>query len=70
MTDNSVSKLEYLKARRKYEITIIKMIKNQLDYDPYLMKNDLYLLNHQRELEKIEKTIKIEKSKFTGDPTT
>ena len=70
MKDNSVSKLEYLEARRKYEIKIIEMIKNQLDYDPYLIKNDLYLLNHQRELEKIEKAIKIEKSKFTGDPTT
>ena len=70
MKENLISKLEYLEARRKYEIKIIEMIKNQLDCHPYLMKNDLYLLNHQRELEKIEKAIKIEKSKFTADPKT
>lgn len=67
MKDNSVSKLEYLEARRKYEIKIIDIMKKQLDYNPYLMKNDLYLLNHQRELEKIEKAIIVEKSKLTNN---
>lgn len=67
MKDNLVSKLEYLEARRKYEIKIIDIIKKQLDYNPYLMKNDLYLLNHQRELEKIEKAIIVEKSKLTNN---
>lgn len=66
MKDNSVSKLEYLEARQKYEIKIIEIMKKQLDYDPYLLKNDLYLLNHQRELEKIEKEIIIEKEKLTN----
>lgn len=66
MKDNSVNNLEYLRARRKYEQKIIDLIKKQLDYDPYLIKNDLYLLNHQRELKKIEKAIMIEKSKLTS----
>lgn len=67
MKDNSVSKLEYLEARQKYEIKIIKIMKKQLGHDPYLMKNDLYLLNHQRELEKIEKEIIIEKDKLINN---
>ena len=67
MKSNKISKLEYLRVRRKFEIKIIETMKKQLNYDPYLIKNDLYLLNHQRELEKIEKAIKVEKSKLAND---
>ena len=68
MKSNKISKLEYLRVRREFEIKIIETMKKQLDYDPYLMKNDLYLINHRKELEKIEKAIKHEKSKLTNDP--
>ena len=62
MKDNRLSKLEFLQIKRNLEIEIIAMIKKQLHYDNYLLKNDLYLLNHERELEKIEEDIKIEKT--------
>jgi hypothetical protein len=67
MKGNSVSKLKYLQAKRKIEIEIINMMKKQLHYDSYLLKNDLYLLNHERELEKIEKAIKLEKNNLDND---
>ena len=62
MKDNRLSKLEFLQIKRNLEIEIIAMIKKQLHYDNYLLKNDLYLLNHERELEKIEEAIKVEKT--------
>jgi glyceraldehyde-3-phosphate dehydrogenase/erythrose-4-phosphate dehydrogenase len=60
--DNRLSKLEFLQIKRNLEIEIIAMMKKQLHYDNYLLKNDLYLLNHERELEKIEEAIKVEKT--------
>ena len=66
MTDNKINKLEFLLAKQKLEIEIIAMMKKQLHYDAYLLKNDLYLLNHERELEKIEEEIIIEKTKMTN----
>ena len=66
MPDNKINKLEFLLAKRKLEIEIIAMMKKQLHYDVYLLKNDLYLLNHERELEKIEEEIIIEKTKMTN----
>jgi hypothetical protein len=62
--DNQLSKLEFLQIKRNLEIKIIEMMKKQLHYDPYLLKNDLYLLNHERELEKIEAAINSEKTKI------
>ena len=62
MKDNRLSKLEFLQIKRNLEIEIIAMMKKQLHYDNYLLKNDLYLLNHERELEKIEEAIKVEKT--------
>lgn len=64
MKDNQLSKLEFLQIKRNLEIKIIEMMKKQLHYDPYLLKNDLYLLNHERELEKIEAAINSEKTKI------
>ncbi len=61
---NKVSKLEFLQTKKKLELKIIDMMKKQLHYHPYLLKNDLYLLNHERELKKIEKDIKAEKAKM------
>jgi len=66
MTYNKINKLEFLLAKQKLEIEIIAMMKKQLHYDAYLLKNDLYLLNHERELEKIEEEIIIEKTKMTN----
>ena len=66
MPDNKISKLEFFLAKRKIEIEIIAMMKKQLHYDVYLLKNDLYLLNHERELGKIEEKIRIEKTKMTN----
>ena len=66
MPDNKINKLEFLLAKRKLEIEIIGMMKKQLNYDAYLLKNDLYLLNHERELGKIEEEIRIEKTKMTN----
>jgi hypothetical protein len=60
--DNRLSKLEFLQIKRNLEIETIAMMKKQLHYDNYLLKNDLYLLNHERELEKIEEAIKVEKT--------
>ncbi len=65
--DNKISKLEFLQTKRKLEIEIIAMMKKQLNYDAYLLKNDLYLLNHERELEKIEEEIITEKNKLTNN---
>ena len=62
MKDNRLSKLEFLQIKRNLEIETIAMMKKQLHYDNYLLKNDLYLLNHERELEKIEEAIKVEKT--------
>ena len=62
MKYNRLSKLEFLQIKRNLEIEIIAMMKKQLHYDNYLLKNDLYLLNHERELEKIEEAIKVEKT--------
>ena len=66
MPDNKINKLEFLLAKRKLEIEIIGIMKKQLNYDAYLLKNDLYLLNHERELGKIEEEIRIEKTKMTN----
>jgi hypothetical protein len=60
--DNRLSKLEFFQIKRNLEIETIAMMKKQLHYDNYLLKNDLYLLNHERELEKIEEAIKVEKT--------
>lgn len=65
MSDNKINKLEFLLTKRKLEIEIIAIMKKQLHYDAYLLKNDLYLLNHERELGKIEEEIIIEKTKIT-----
>lgn len=64
MKRNDVSKLEYLQLKRKMELKTIELMKKQLCYDPYLLKNDLYLINHKRELDKIERAIKDEKVKL------
>ena len=61
MPNKKINKLEFLVIKRKLEIDIIAMMKKQLHYDAYLLKNDLYLLNHERELQKIEEEIIIEK---------
>jgi len=61
MPNKKINKLEFLFIKRKLEIDIIAMMKKQLHYDAYLLKNDLYLLNHERELQKIEEEIIIEK---------
>jgi len=66
MLNNKINKLEFLLAKRKLEIEIIAMMKKQLLYDAYLLKNDLYLLNHEKELEKIEEEIITEKMKITN----
>jgi len=66
MHNKKINKLEFLLAKRKLEIEIIAMMKKQLHYDAYLLKNDLYLLNHERELEKIEEEIITEKTKITN----
>ena len=63
MPNKKISKLEFLLAKRRLEIDIIAMMKKQLHYDDYLLKNDLYLLNHERELKKIEEEIIAEKTK-------
>lgn len=63
MSNKKISKLEFLLAKRRLEIDIIAMMKKQLHYDDYLLKNDLYLLNHERELKKIEEEIIAEKTK-------
>ena len=60
---NKLSKLEFLQIKRKHEIEIISMMEKQLDCDNYLLKNDLYLLNHKKELKKIEEAIKSEEKK-------
>ncbi len=66
MPDNKINKLEFLLIKRKLEIEIIAMMKKQLHYDAYLLKNDLYLLNHEKELGKIEEEIIMEKTKITN----
>jgi len=66
MPNKKINKLEFLFIKRKLEIDIIAMMKKQLHYDAYLLKNDLYLLNHERELQKIEEEIIIEKTKVTN----
>lgn len=66
MPNKKINKLEFLFIKRRLEIDIIAMMKKQLHYDAYLLKNDLYLLNHERELEKIEEEIIIEKTKVTN----
>ena len=66
MPDNKINKLEFLLTKRKLEIAIIAIMKKQLHYDAYLLKNDLYLLNHERELGKIEEEIITEKTKITN----
>ena len=63
MKGNKLSKLEFLKIKQKHEIEIIAMMEKQLDYDNYLLKNDLYLLNHKKELKKIKEAIKNEEKK-------
>ncbi len=60
---NKLSTLEFLQIKRKYEIETIALMEKQLDYDNYLLKNDLYLLNHKKELKKIEEAIKSEEKK-------
>jgi len=66
MHNKKINKLEFLLIKRRLEIEIIAMMKKQLHYDAYLLKNDLYLLNHERELEKIEEEIITEKTKITN----
>lgn len=66
MSNNKINKLEFLLTKRKLEINIIAIMKKQLQYDAYLLKNDLYLLNHERELKKIEEEIITEKTKITN----
>ena len=63
MKGNKYIELEFLQIKRKHEIKIIAIMEKQLDYDTYLLKNDLYLLNHKKQLKKIEKAIKIEQKK-------
>ena len=60
---DKLSKLEFLQIKQKHEIEIIAMMEKQLDYDNYLLKNDLYLLNHKKELKKIKEAIKNEEKK-------
>ena len=66
MPNKKISKLEFLLTKQRLEMDIIAMMKKQLHYDAYLLKNDLYLLNHKRELGKIEEEIIIEKTKMTN----
>ena len=63
MKGNKYTELEFLQIKRKHMIKIIAIMEKQLDYDTYLLKNDLYLLNHKKQLKKIEKAIKIEQKK-------
>ena len=63
MKGNKYTELEFLQIKRKHEIEIIAIMEKQLEYDTYLLKNDLYLLNHKKQLKKIEKAIKIEQKK-------
>ena len=60
---NKLSKLEFLQIKQNHEIEIIAMMEKQLDYNNYLLKNDLYLLNHKKELKKIKEAIKNEEKK-------
>ena len=63
MKGNKYTELEFLQIKLKHEIEIIAIMEKQLDYDTYLLKNDLYLLNHKKQLKKIEKAIKIGQKK-------